>query len=105
MQLALRYDRAPETLQERFEDYHRRNPQVYAELLRLAMEAKARGLERIGIATLYETVRWELAIRAAEKNDAGPRMNNDYRSRYARLIMDNEPDLREFFEVRRLTTE
>jgi hypothetical protein len=88
------------TIEERFLDFHAANPWVYDELVLLARRAKRRGLKKIGIDVLFGNLRWRQAIRTS--GDQGFKMNNDFRSRYPRLIMDQEPDLEGFFEVRAL---
>lgn len=86
-------------LRERFEKFHRDNPAVYRHLVRLARERIERtGEKHLGIAALVEVVRWEIAIRT--KSDSW-RINNDFRSAYARLIMAEEADLDGVFEVRK----
>ena len=86
------------TTPERFETFHRTHPHVYQVLVRLAREWVARtGRRKVGIAILWERMRWELAVQTNE----APKLNNDYRAYYSRLIMANEPDLSELFEVRR----
>lgn len=57
----------------------------------------------MGIAMLWERMRWELTVET-DSVDLGDdfKLNNNYRSRYARLIMNNEPDLAGFFDIRRL---
>lgn len=84
------------TLQERFEAFHAENPQVYDGLVRLALEARAAGRAKYGIAALVEVLRWSRMTTTGEDF----KLNNDYRSRYARLIMENVPELADFFEVR-----
>jgi hypothetical protein len=82
-----------------FAAHHAAHPEVYAALVRLARQARSRGHDRIGIGMLWEVLRWETTI----GDPAGDyRLNNDHRSRYARLIMDQEPDLAGVFEVREL---
>lgn len=86
------------TAAERFADFHRANPGVYEALVRLAREWRYRtGRDRLGIAVLWERLRWELSI----TTDESPRLNNDYKPWYARLIMAQEADLADIFEVRR----
>ena len=83
---------------ERFEQFHRDNPHVYDILVRLAREwVTTTGRHKIGIATLYERVRWEIATTTS---DADYKLNDAYRAYYARLIMLFEKDLSEIFEVR-----
>lgn len=98
-------DPAPATdardLDAAFAAHHAAHPEVYAALVRLARQARARGHDRIGIGMLWEVLRWETTI----GDPAGEyRLNNDLRSRYARLIMDQEADLAGVFETRGLRT-
>ena len=86
-------------LQSKFEKFHRENPHVYATLVRLARDARRRGFRRIGIGMLYEVARWEIALAT---NDADFKLNNNWRSRFARLIEKQEPDLAGMFEMREL---
>lgn len=97
--MTLQAEERPKTLTERFVDFHTRSPGVYVALVRLARQwVQATGRRRLGIATLYERVRWEMAVATS---DADFKLNNDYRAFYARLIMQNEPDLAGLFETRR----
>lgn len=97
------YDNLPTTsIQRRFEMFHKTNPQVYTALVALARKAKARGVVRLGIGHLWEVARWTLWIEGGFIS--GQRLNNNYRSRYARLIIAQEPDLASLFETRRLQT-
>lgn len=91
-----------ETLQQRFEAFHRANPAVYASLKRLALDMRRRGVHRYGIGGLFELLRWQYAIQTQGDDYA---LNNNWRSRYARLLMEDVPELRDFFAVRELQTE
>lgn len=84
--------------QSRFDEYHAANPQVYALLRRFALEAKRSGRERLGIKALFERVRWYTDVEA--KADSF-KVNNNYTAFYARLLMEQEPELKDFFETRR----
>jgi hypothetical protein len=87
------------TMQEQFEQFHATNPHVYTELVAMTREAKARG-KKVGIRMVWETLRWKLTV----LNDAGDdfKLNDHLHSRYARLIMEQEPDLAGMFELREL---
>ncbi|WP_218014527.1 hypothetical protein [Mycolicibacterium palauense] len=83
---------------ERFEQFHRDNPHVYRALVRLAREWVNRtGQRRLGIKTLYERARWDIA---AEGGTPDHRLNNDFTAFYARLIMRQESDLDGVFALR-----
>jgi hypothetical protein len=96
------YDDAPDgrSLQARFEEFHANNPQVYAELLKLARRARGRGVQRIGIKMLWERLRWELQVETYHPGDDTFRLNNNYHAAYARLLMAENPELRGLFETR-----
>jgi hypothetical protein len=91
----------PESIQEHFEQFHQKHPEVYQELVRLARFAKSKGFEKIGIALLWERLRWYVMV---ERHGEDFKLSNNYRSRYARLIMEREADLRGFFTTRELRT-
>lgn len=92
--------RRNESLRRRFWTFHQDHPQVYETLVRLAREAKAAGKERIGLRMIWETMRWQLSMQTVDPD--GFKANNNLTSRYARLIAQQEPDLAEMFETRRL---
>lgn len=85
----------------RFQAFHERNPHVYRELVRVARDMKAKGLKKLGIGAVYEVARWEWR-KATVDPTSDFKLNNNYRSRYARLIMKSEPDLNEAFDTRKL---
>jgi hypothetical protein len=89
------------TIEERFQAFHQANPWVYRALVTLARRRTAVGIRRIGIGMLFEVLRWEWQGATTDPN-AAFKLNNSYRSRYARLIAANEPDLADVFEQREL---
>jgi hypothetical protein len=87
------------TIEEMFWSFHHENPHVYDELVRLARRARRRGVARVGMKMLFEVLRWDFALRTGGDEF---KLNNNYTSYYARLVMVNEPDLEGVFETRRL---
>lgn len=87
------------TIREAFLRFHRENPHVYTELVKLARRAHQAGNRRIGIKMLFEVLRWRHALRTGGDDF---KLNNNYHSYYSRLIMAREDDLRGVFELRRL---
>lgn len=86
------------SIAQRFEEFHEANPKVYAVLVRLAREWVQRtGSHHLGIKTLYERARWEIAMAT---NDPEFKLNNNYTAYYARLIMAEHPDLAGMFDLR-----
>lgn len=87
------------TLERKFSDFDRKNPQVYKELVELALQAKHRGRRKIGIGMLFEVLRWNRFILTT---DPDFKLNNNYRSRYARKLMAEHRELEGIFEIRGL---
>lgn len=92
-----------ETIRARFEAFHTEHPEVYRQLVQLARQWVSVGRRRLGIATLFERLRWEWHIAGLTDVD-GYKLNNSFRALYARKIMAEHPDLDGLFETRRLTT-
>jgi hypothetical protein len=89
----------PESIAQRFAEFHAKSPEVYSTLVALARQWVAKtGRRRLGIATLFERARWELAISTC---DPDFKLNNSYRAYYARLIMAQEQDLNGLFALRK----
>jgi hypothetical protein len=88
------------TIQERFEQYHHDNPQIYAKLVEYARRVKSGGYDRIGIQLVIERTRWFFMTEIEGKQEF--KINNDFASRYSRLIMEREPDLAGLFPTREL---
>lgn len=92
--------KARRSIQERFEAFHATHPEIYTYLIALVYELRRRGYEQYGIAPLWERMRWHFKF---EKDlGEGFKLPNDYRSRYARLIMKDHPELDGFFKIRKL---
>lgn len=89
---------SPDHIELDFWAFHTAHPEVYRELRGLALQLRRQGREHYGIKALYEIVRFNLAIASRDKADY--KLNNNYTSLYARLIMRNEPLLKGFFETR-----
>lgn len=94
-------DKTPRTLQEKFERFDELNPWVYRQLVRMTLDLVERGRRRIGIGMLFEVMRWNWFMTTTDP-DSDFKLNNNYRSRYARKLMDEYPELDGIFEVREL---
>lgn len=94
--------RAGKTIQDRFEAFHRENPWVYDALERLVAEAVAAGRERVGIKMAWEAVRWR---EAGATTDREFKVNNNYHSRYVRLLIERRPEWAGLFELRAIKSE
>jgi hypothetical protein len=88
-----------ETLEDNFNRFHADNPQVYETLVKLARRWKrSRPRRRCSTKMLFETARWYLDLRGDGEPVA---LNNNYTAFYARLLMEQEPELAGLFETRR----
>jgi len=81
-----------------FWEFHNENPHVYSSLVKLARQIKNRGFRSYSINSLFEVLRWHSAL---ETMGSLFKLNNNYRSYYARLIMEKEPELEGFFSTRK----
>ena len=88
-------DMAP--LERSFWKFHLANPHVYSLLVRLAREWKDQTGRKLGIKMLFERARWEYSTRTTEED---PTLNNNHTAFYARLIMEQERDLKGIFNLR-----
>lgn len=80
-----------------FKAFHAANPHVYERLRTMALTLRRAGKTRWGIRNLWERLRYDLAIETTEHE---PRLNDHYTAFYARLLMLNELELKDFFETR-----
>lgn len=92
------------TIEEAFEEFHRNNPHVYRNLRYLALKAVRAGRRKIGMKLLFERLRWEYFL-DTKREEGDFALNNNFTSRYARLLMQNEPELAGRFETRELRPE
>lgn len=88
------------SIDEQFAEFHANNPNVYRAIRTLALDMKQRGRDHYGIKSLFEIVRWSHVRTTGDSF----KLNNNYTSRYARLLMEREPELAGFFETRELKT-
>ena len=84
--------------QHEFEEFNAENPQVYEELVALARQLKEFGHSQYSIKWLWEVLRHR---RALETTGNEFKLNNNFTAPYARRIMEQEPDLVDFFVTRR----
>lgn len=89
------------TLDQQFAAFHAANPHVYDALRRLALQLARRG-QRMGIKALFEVLRWQYAMTTSDAS-SDYKLNNNYTSFYARLLMGQEPELDGYFETRTQT--
>jgi hypothetical protein len=86
-------------IDEPFAEWLAVNLRVYQEVVRLAREWRAihGPVSKVGIATLWEALRWEKSFTTPGDDW---KLNNTYRAPMARLVMEREQDLAGVFETR-----
>lgn len=90
------------SIEERFVEFDRLNPSVKKDLIKLARFKRAKHpRRRLRINALYEILRDRYDDIIPIEGDEY-RLNNDYRSRYARAIQEECADLDGAFETRSL---
>lgn len=94
--------RQPQTIQERFEDWLKANHEHFLLIRDYAYDALRAGRPRYGIAAIIERVRWHVEIDT--RGDEEFKINNDYRSRIVRKLIDEDPRFADLFEIRELKT-
>lgn len=89
------------TIDERFRDFHTQNGWVYRQLEAMTTELVAAGQRRVGMKMLVEVLRWRY-FRQTFDPSSPFRLNNDYTSRYSRLLIADHPEWADVFETREL---
>jgi hypothetical protein len=89
------------TAREKFLRFHENNPAVYAEFIRRARKAKARGFTYLSARDIWGVMRWTSAFSGDPQETY--KLNNNYSPFYSRLAMAQEPDLAGFFRTRKQT--
>lgn len=69
-------------LTQAFVSFHMANRDVFYHIHRIAVSAANMGQKKIGINAVYEMVRWH-----ADVGGSSPKMSNDYKPYYARLLL------------------
>lgn len=87
------------SIQRRFEEFHAANPHVYSALVRMSRQLQERGRTRVGIELLFAQLRWQSLISTTGDEF---KLNNSFRSRYARKLIAEHPEFEGLFETRKL---
>jgi len=97
-QTAIDWGDMPMDMAEGFEHFHSANPDVFSTLVTRTRTLVARGHKRVGIAMLFETMRWDHMLRTSGNEPF--KLNNNYRAFYSRLIEQTYPELGGVFTKR-----
>lgn len=87
------------SIDERFRAFDREHPEVFRLFRQYAEHIRANGHDRYSADAILHRIRWHYHIERGERDFT---INNDFSSRYARLLMEVDPSFVGFFEVREL---
>ena len=87
------------SIDERFRLFDRAHPEVFRLFRQYAEFIRGKGHDRYSADAILHRIRWHFAI---DKGDRDFAINNNFSSRYARLLMEVDPAFVGFFEVREL---
>ena len=79
-----------------FFEYHKENPEIYELFKKFAHEARQRW-NHFGAKAIFERIRWETDL----KGGWNFKLNNNFPSAYARLLIFEDNSFTYFFELRR----
>lgn len=96
-----RYSSRDATFEERFNRFLDLHPEVYTEFKRLAFQLVARGVTHYGAKAIMEVIRFHRTVNAQDEREPF-KINNDYTSRLARKLIDEDTRFTHFFELREL---
>ena len=83
-----------------FQQYHADNPHIYRLFTRFAERALDAGFATYSSKSIFERLRWHMHFDSKDKDDF--KINNNYTSRYARMLMEDDPRFDGFFRTRGL---
>lgn len=86
------------SIEQRFNLFHSQNPHVYALFIKYARTAKDKGYDKFSAKAIFERLRWYFAFET--KSDDEFKLNNDFTALYSRKAMQENDDLKGFFELR-----
>lgn len=87
------------SIQDGFTAFHAANPWVLTALENLTAQLLADGARKLGIGMLWEVVRWRYISQT--RGDTF-KANNNFRSRYVRLLIERHPDWSAVFDTREI---
>lgn len=89
-------------IQKNFEKFHMQNPRVYILWDRFTRRMINAGLKNGSAALVMERIRWETTIETSF--DKPVKINNNYKARYARFWMEQNPEWKDYFRTRVLAS-
>lgn len=90
------------SIQEQFEAFHRRHPDVFELFRRYAWDLRHAGRKRFGAKAIMERIRWDRMTSSAGDPAEVAKIPNNYTSRYVRLLIEQDGSFAGFFRLARL---
>lgn len=87
----------PKTWTEKFADFHAANPHVYEFIRDRAMKLKRYGHKKWSIEEIWNNLRW---VKQCPTTGKPYSLNNNFKRFYVDLLLEREPSLEGFFNVR-----
>lgn len=91
---------AKPSIQKQFRSFHKANPHVYRLFRKYARQARRAGHKRYSADALLHVIRWHLFVVTKADPAGAYKINNNYSSRYARMMVKKNPSFKGFFEMR-----
>lgn len=95
-------DEMADQIQENFEAFHAEHPEVYTLFKVFTQQLLDRGYKNGSANLIFERIRWETGLDLPQNP---VKLNNNYRSRYARMYEADFPKRAGFFRTRALHEE
>lgn len=89
------------SIQEQFEHFDQAHPEIYDEFRTIARDLLRGGRSRYGSKAILEVIRYHRILSGQDENELF-KINNNYSSRYARKLMNEDERFGYFFEIREL---
>jgi hypothetical protein len=89
------------SIQSRFERFDQAHPEIYGEFRAIAYDLLRRGRRHYGSKAILEVIRYHRILSGQDEHELF-KINNNYSSRYARKLIDEDNRFEQFFELREL---
>ena len=87
-------------LKQKFDEWNKENPEVYALFKRFSFEAISKGHKRLSAWMIANRIRWETSIETFSVDEY--KISNDYIALYARMFMRDHPEYDGFFKTKEM---
>ncbi len=90
-----------DSIQEQFQRFDALHPEIYEEFRQIALDLLQRGRSHYGSKAILEVIRYHRILSGKSETEAF-KINNNYSSRYARKLVEEDDRFGAFFELREL---